>query len=214
MNWRLPHARIGACLTAAAVTLSTLFLGINGPVAFAQTEYLQPAVPENIQVPAGNTLFLVGHATGTQDYVCLPSGSDFKFALVTPRATLLGGDRQQVANHFFSPDPFDSNALRATWQESPDTDTVWAQAVQSSSDPAFVAPGAIGWVLLRAAGTQGGGGPEGLAATTYVQRLNTTGGAAPSTGCAASGDVGSQAFVPYTADYYFYQDDAGMAHAN
>jgi hypothetical protein len=39
---------------------------------------------------------------------------------------------------------------------------------------------------------------------TYVQRLNTSGGSAPATGCAVSTDVGGQVLVPYTADYYFY----------
>jgi hypothetical protein len=44
-----------------------------------------------------------------------------------------------------------------------------------------------------------------LTATTFIQRVNTSGGVAPSTGCAASTDVGKQAFVPYTTDYYFYR---------
>jgi len=44
-----------------------------------------------------------------------------------------------------------------------------------------------------------------MTVTTYIQRLNTTGGSAPSTGCALSTDVGSQVLVPYTADYYFYK---------
>ncbi len=33
---------------------------------------------------------------------------------------------------------------------------------------------------------------------------HTNGGSAPATGCSASTDVGKQALVPYTADYYFY----------
>jgi hypothetical protein len=41
--------------------------------------------------------------------------------------------------------------------------------------------------------------------TTYIQRLNTTGGTAPANGCSASGDVGKQVLVPYTADYYFFR---------
>jgi hypothetical protein len=40
--------------------------------------------------------------------------------------------------------------------------------------------------------------------TTYVQRLNTKGGLAPTQGCAAAADVGKQVLVPYTADYYFF----------
>ena len=44
--------------------------------------------------------------------------------------------------------------------------------------------------------------------TTFVQRLNTKGGSAPADGCLVSSDVGKQALVPYTADYYFFRADA------
>jgi len=37
--------------------------------------------------------------------------------------------------------------------------------------------------------------------------LNTNGGSAPTTGCALSGDVGKQALVPYSADYFFFRSD-------
>jgi len=50
-------------------------------------------------------------------------------------------------------------------------------------------------------------GPSGgdtLTATTFIQRLNTSRGVAPSAGCRSKADVGNQAFVPYTADYFFY----------
>jgi hypothetical protein len=39
--------------------------------------------------------------------------------------------------------------------------------------------------------------------TGYVLRLNTTGGVAPTTGCAGASDVGRRQRVPYAADYYF-----------
>jgi hypothetical protein len=45
----------------------------------------------------------------------------------------------------------------------------------------------------------------GLSETTFIQRLNTTGGSAPATGCSASADVGTQALMPYSADYYFFR---------
>jgi uncharacterized protein DUF3455 len=76
-----------------------------------------------------------------------------------------------------------------------------------STDPAFVAPGAIPWLLLQTAGLQEGPtGGDTLTRTTFVQRLNTAGGVAPSTGCSSPADVGAKAFVPYTADYYFFED--------
>jgi hypothetical protein len=44
-----------------------------------------------------------------------------------------------------------------------------------------------------------------LTKTTFIQRLNTSGGLAPTTGCTSSTDLGNEAFVHYTANYFFYQ---------
>ena len=189
-----------------------------------------PPVPPNIQVPPGHKAFLEGHGVGTQNYVCVPSASSaigVAFVLFTPEATLFDDDDKEVITHFFSPNPFEHNTnpavvapgmIRVTWQHSQDTSTVWAKvnvnpdgSSGSSSDPAFVAPGAVAWLLLKVVGAQDGPtGGDTLTATKFIQRLNTSGGVAPSTGCTSSADVGNQAFVPYTADYFFYED----AHDN
>jgi Protein of unknown function (DUF3455) len=76
----------------------------------------------------------------------------------------------------------------------------------SSTDPAFVAPGAIPWLLLTVVGFKDGPtGGDTLSGTKFIQRLNTSGGVAPATGCSSPTDVGNKAFVPYTADYFFYK---------
>jgi Protein of unknown function (DUF3455) len=182
-----------ACATALAVAFTVALL--------------QPAhadrVPNRIKVPRGNTAFLEGHAIGTQNYICLPSGWTF----FGPQATLFDADDRQVITHFLSPNPFESDTARATWQHSRDTSTVWAMAVDSSSNPRFVAPGAIPWLLLQVVGSQDGSTDgDKLSETTFIQRVNTVGGTAPSTGCTPS-DVGKKAFVPYEADYVFYEAD-------
>jgi hypothetical protein len=166
-----------------------------------------PPVPANIQVPEQNEAFLVGHAVGTQNYVCLPSGSGFAWSLFTPQATLFTDRGRQLQTHFFSPNPSEAGAVRATWQDSRDTSVIWGRAIASSADPAFVAPGAIPWLLVEVVGAEEGprGGDE-LTETTFVQRVNTVGGAAPATGCSQSTDVGNRAFVPYTTDYYFFEE--------
>ena len=167
-----------------------------------------PDVPTKIRPEEGSRLFLVGHAFGTQNYICLPSGAGFKYVLFTPEATLFEHRAKQVITHFFSPNPEENNTVRATWQHSRDTSIVWAKAVDSidhTSNPELVAEGAVPWVLLVKAGVaEGPGGGDTLTKTTFVQRLNTSGGVAPSTGCASSADVGRQAFQPYEADYFFY----------
>ena len=190
-----------ACATALAVGFT-----VSLPQPADADHVTLPPVPSNIQVPAKNKVFLEGHAVGTQDYICLPSASGFAWTFFGPQATLFNDNDKQVITHFLSPNPFAGDTPSVTWQHSRDTSTVWGMAIASSSDPAFVAPGAIPWLLVQVVGAQDGptGGHE-LTATTFIQRLNTSGRVAPSTGCALSTDVGKKALVPYTADYFFYK---------
>jgi Protein of unknown function (DUF3455) len=150
----------------------------------------------------------VGHAVGTQNYVCLPSGASVAWSLFTPQATLFRNQGQPLTTHFFSPNPEeDGLVVRAAWQHSRDISTVWAGLGESSSDPDFVAPGAIAWLKLETKGVQEGPtGGDQLTDITFVQRLNTVGGLAPATGCSRAADIGSRAFIPYRADYFFYED--------
>jgi hypothetical protein len=204
MNFNFKLTRLWPSLVVGVLFASSL---VGTAAAADRTAVTAPKVPTAIQVPDGNEPFLVGHAIGTQNYVCVPSDADFKFVLFTPQATLYTDDNLQLTTHFFSANPFEDGTIRATWQDSRDSSSVWGQALQSSTDPSFVAPDAIPWVLLRRAGAQSGpagDGGVGLTATTYIQRLNTSGGVAPSNGCSSPDDVGRQAFVPYSADYLFY----------
>jgi len=196
-------------------------IALSFTVPAAQPAYADtltpPSVPAAIQVPAGNKAYFVGHAVGTQNYVCVPSGGTVKFVLLTPVATLFDDNSGQLATHYFSPNPAEANAdprvlsayiIRATWQDSKDSSSIWGQvkAGNSSADPAYVEAGAIPWLLVTIVGAQNGPtGGDRLTVTTYIQRVNTHGGAAPSTGCSTTDDLGKTAFIPYTADYYFYK---------
>lgn len=187
------------CL-AAAFTLSL-------PQPARARHITPPAVPFGLQVdPAENEAFLEGHAVGTQNYICLPADAGFKFVLFTPEATLFDDNNHQVITHFFSPNPTENGKVRATWQDSKDSSIVWGGTAIASTDPNFVAKDAIAWLKLPTAGVENGPKPSDntLTATTFIQRLNTSGGVAPATGCADLNDLGNEAFVPYTADYFFY----------
>jgi Protein of unknown function (DUF3455) len=64
--------------------------------------------------------------------------------------------------------------------------------------------GSIDCLLLQVIGSdQGPAGGRSLTKTTFIQRLNTSGGSAPTVSCV----VGQQALVPYSADYYFFRND-------
>ncbi len=171
------------------------------------TTIIPPAMPGNIVVDAPNVPYLLGHGVGTQNYVCLPvAGGGVAWSLFTPEATLFNDIAGQVTTHFFSISP-KSGQIRATWQHSKDTSTIWAKVAEQSIDGEFVKPGAVAWLKLQEDGTRSGPtGGDKLTQTTFVQRVNTVGGAAPGTGCDQVSQIGSKAFVPYTADYIFYKN--------
>ena len=195
-----------------------------GTVATAAAQNVTvPPTPTDITVPAGNTAFLVGHAQGSQGYVCLPDpstgGTSWTINAARPEATLftkIFGQDVQIITHFASIDanPNQNATLpvskggNATWQSSFDTSKVWAKAVgtvNAGDDPASCPnTGAIPCLLLQSIGNQQGPtGGKFLADVTFVQRLNTKGGAAPTTACT----VGQTQLQGYSADYFFYRAD-------
>lgn len=206
------HTRRGIAAAVGAAAL--LLVGAVSPAQAARIT--PPVVPANLQVDAGSRVFLVGHALGTQNYVCSPSPaspSGVAYVLFTPIATLFDNHGRQITTHFFSPNPnvADPNtnpaviadgAIRPTWQAK-DNSSVWVKLHANGS--ANVTPGALAWLLLDVAGTaEGLGGGDLLTKTTQIHRVNTVGGLAPAQGCASVADVGHSAFVDYAADYYFY----------
>jgi hypothetical protein len=60
--------------------------------------------------------------------------------------------------------------------------------------------GAVPWLLLMATSNTGTGVFGDI---TYIQRLNTAGGPAPTSGCDAT-TANTDLRVPYSADYYFF----------
>jgi len=214
------HTRVLFALLALLVAASAAAVSLAQP---ARAESITPPpLPAGLApAPAGNKLFLGTHGVGTQNYVCRPSGAGVAYVLFTPQATLFSEDGGQVITHYFSPNlstnPPEPNtdpkvvadgAIRVTWQHR-DSSIIWAKLHQSGPDGSgsvTVDKSAVAWLLLDEVGVQKGPtGGDTLTKTTFVQRLNTTGGLAPKTGCSSLTDVGNQAFVPYTADYFFYQ---------
>jgi len=178
------------------------------------------AAPASITPPAGNTAFLVGHAVGTQGYVCLPAGTGASWTVngSRPEATLFADVQGQPAimTHYlspntnpneFAPKPLDFGS--ATWQSAADGSKVWGKplhAIPAGSDASCPNRDAIPCLLLQSIGSvTGPAGGTILTSTSFIQRLNTQGGSAPATGCSAASDVGKQTLVPYSADYYFFR---------
>ena len=183
-----------------------------------------PTTSTLITPEPGNSAFLLGHGVGTQGYVCLPTGTGGASWTVNnarPEATLfthIFGEAVQIITHFLSPvvNPNDigPNPPRfgdVTWQSSFDSSRVWAQKknfITAGTDSSCPNSGSIDCLLLQVIGSdEGPAGGRSLTKTTFIQRLNTKGGSAPATGCFVLGDVGHQALVPYSADYFFFRAD-------
>jgi hypothetical protein len=145
------------------------------------------AVPEDLRVPDGQSLLLRVAARGVQIYTCKAKTADaaaFGWALKAPEAELFDATGAKFGRHYGGP----------TW-ESTDGSRVVGEVVQSSP-----VQGAVPWLLLRAKSNEGAGA---LASVTFIQRVDTTGGVAPSAGCDAE-HAGAEARVDYSANYAFY----------
>jgi hypothetical protein len=182
----LPHIqRLLAVAALAVVATASLRTSANAAPA-------PPAVPADIAVPDGNKLFLVGHATGVQIYSCTSTSTGFAWQLVAPKATLYDDHGKVIATHFGGP----------TWQATDGSSVVGKRDRQVTVDPS-----AIAWLRLSASSVSAGADGARLAGTTWIQRIDTTGGLAPATGCDAL-SAGSVREVQYTADYTFWKATA------
>jgi hypothetical protein len=148
-----------------------------------------PDVPAKLQVPSGNTLILKTPAKGVQIYVCQPKANDnskFEWTLKAPEATLLNEAGASIGKHYGGP----------TWEHQDGSKVVGEVKERLDSTDSSAIP----WLLLSAKSHQGNGF---FSKVTYLHRLNTQGGKAPSTGCDVS-KQNSTIRVDYTADYYYY----------
>jgi hypothetical protein len=151
------------------------------------------AIPDALEAPGQNVLLFETQATGVQVYVCKARTEDpntFEWSFKAPIAELWNERGEMVGKHYAGP----------TW-EGNDGSKVIGQVVERANAPD---PEAIPWLLLRAKGNVGKGA---LSQVTYVQRLNTAGGVAPTEGCDRA-SVGTEREVGYTATYAFYYGGA------
>ena len=137
---------------------------------------------QKLRVQAGNKVAFHAFGVGVQIYRW--NGTSWIF--VAPEAVLFAnaGDDGEIGIHFGGP----------TWQSNSGSKVVGAVEQMCTPDP-----DAIPWVLLKAVVNEG---PGIFDRVSYIQRVNTVGGKAPTD----PGDFpGQLARVPYTADYFFYR---------
>ena len=147
-----------------------------------------PPLPDStLAAPKGNHLAFFHDAVGVQIYSCQQGSSGFAFGFVAPEARLFDHRGNVVINHFGGP----------TWQSVADGSSVIGTTIAKFTDD----PNSIAELLLAGSSHTGNGI---MSDVTFIQRLETVGGLAPSTGCDAD-HLGEVVRVPYTATYFFYR---------
>ena len=134
-----------------------------------------------LSAPDGSTLVFHVYARGVQIY----RWTGTSWQLYGPDAVLSADveGKSIVGTHYVGP----------KWETSSGS-----IAEGTLIDRCTVDPNAVPWLSLSAKST-GAGVLQGV---TFVQRVNTAGGKAPSTGGTVSGQ---EITVPYTAEYFFYR---------
>ena len=157
----------------------------------SDTKLQWPDVPDSLQVPPVNKLIMHAFASGVQIYKVTQSVTDpnvYLWSFVAPSATLYYDANYSliIGTHYVGP----------TWETKSGSTVVGSVQVKSVQDIT-----AVPWLLLGAVSNS----PMGFfKKVNYIQRLNTVGGIAPTTGADAD-HLGQQDSIYYTADYYFYQ---------
>ncbi len=146
-------------------------------------------VPEPVRPPAGHKMSLHTVGVGEITYECRAKAGvndAYEWAFVAPVATLNDLNQRAVGKYYAGP----------TWEAN--------DGSKVSGKQVAVAPAPIGNIPLQLVKAEPASGAGAMSGVTYIQRLNTKGGVAPSESCTA-GSAGSRKQVGYQADYVFYK---------
>jgi hypothetical protein len=175
-----------APLIVATVVVCTALAAWGG---VGRSHAAREAMPANLVPPAGQALQRVLLGIGAQVYACRASAtvsSGYEWTFTAPSAVLLDEAGAIAGTHFGGP----------TWLGNDGSSVVGAVIEQAPSPDAAAVP----WLLLQGTPSDA----TGIFSTvTYIQRLDTVGGVAPTAGCDEE-HVGAVARVPYSAVYAVY----------
>lgn len=187
---------VRASTLLALVAAIALIGSLNGAASAQGTPTSAAPIPDHLEPPADSVRLFSLQARGVQIYVCEVDPNDataFVWAFKAPEAELLNERGEVVGKHFAGP----------TWQGQDGSAVVGAVLERAAAPDA----GAIPWLLLEAKDHQGSGA---FSTITYVQRLDTVGGVAPSEGCDEA-HAGEEVRAPYEATYSFFYPAAMAA---
>ena len=171
-------------MISSVVFLALAALALQPATALASDAPELPAQCSSIQVEAGNEVSFHTYAKGVQIYRW--NGTAWVF--VAPVATLFAEKNffGEVGTHYIGP----------KWESKSGSKVEGRRVAGTGCRPD---PTAIEWLLLSRFDSTG---PGIFANVTFIQRVNTTGGLAPSQPGTTLDEIKE---VPYTAEYYFYR---------
>ena len=183
------YALIGAAAVLSACASAPMPTPIAAAMPMAPMMTVDNAtLPEAVRVPAGQKVRMTATGVGDLTYECREKkdlAGQYEWAFVGPVANLMSSDRKTVGKYYAGP----------TW-ESADGSKITGKQVAVAPASA----GNIPYQLVKTEPAMGAGAMNGI---TYIQRINTKGGVAPSMACDAAG-MGKKQTVKYEADYVFY----------
>ena len=148
---------------------------MSATAAFAQT-------PAAITPPAEHKAAFTLSAMGDLTYECkavADKPDTFAWTFAGPNATLWDAAKREAGRYYAGP----------TWESADGSKVTGTQLA--------VAPGAAGAIPLQLVQATSATSNGAMAGVTYVQRLKTVGGVAPTTPACAAGNVGAKTTVPY-----------------
>jgi len=190
----LASKQLASCVFPSAIALFAIACGgapdeSQAPideVGSSVQDLRSPPLPSStLAVPSGNRLAFFYDGVGVQIYQCQATATGYGWVFEAPEATLYDQHGRVEGKHYAGP----------TWQSKDGSTVVGSKLAAFTADPTSIPE-----LLLQAVSHTGHGK---MSDVTYVQRLDTVGGLAPSTGCDAT-TVNTEARVDYTATYYFY----------
>ena len=183
--------KVHSATRRCAAVLAVLGLGACAGMGSAPMPmYSQASLPDSVKVPGGHAVAMETVGAGDITYECRAKkdmADQFEWVFVGPDAKLLDRKGAQIGRYFGPP---------ATWENKDGSKITGAQLA--------VAPAGAGNIplqLVKANPAVGAGAMQGV---TYIQRVATQGGVAPSMACAAS-TAGQKQIVKYQADYIFWR---------
>jgi len=167
-------------------------------------------LPDNLTLPDGQDFKFLLYGSGVQVYQCTANstaGQPGSWTLVGPNAYLVNDvssdsfdPSMEVAHHYFQATAV--NGGRATWESlvQGDTSLVITKIIGQSDSPD--GPENIPWLLTQTTSTQPGGQFSDI---TYVLRVNTQDGVAPSAESCGTDYPNTAKFnSTYTTEYWYF----------